>query len=263
VVSLAGQVVIITGAARGIGRATALLLGRAGASLVLNYEQADDDAASLERELGELGHHGEISPGEDIGRRGAPVRVVKGDVARPATATALAETALATFGRIDVLVNNAAISTYQPLLDHPDDVWERTISVNLSAAFYSARAVMPTMLRQHSGRIINLASQMGLIGAPGYAAYCASKGGLITLTKALAQELGPEGILVNCVAPGPVETDMLKVGSPEYNEQIRLTLPVRRWGRPEEIAETIAFLCGPGGDYYCGWVLSPNGGSVM
>jgi 3-oxoacyl-[acyl-carrier protein] reductase len=246
--TLDGQVAIVTGAARGIGRATALLLARHGAAIVANYCRADDAAASLATEMTNLG---------------AAVAVVKGDVAEPATAAALAATALSRFGRIDILVNNAGISPYQPLAGHPDATWHRTLAVNLTGPFLCARAIAEPMVAQGHGRIVNVASQMGLIGAEGYGAYCASKGGLIAFTKALARELAPAGVLVNCVAPGPVETDMLMVGSPEYNEETRLALPIRRWGRAEEIAETIAFLCGPGGAFYVGQVLSPNGGSVI
>jgi 3-oxoacyl-[acyl-carrier protein] reductase len=242
---LDGQVAIVTGASRGIGRATALLLARLGAAVVANFHRAEGAAATLANELGTRGV------------------LVRGDVADPATAEALKQAAIGRFGRIDILVNNAGVSPYQPIAGHPDEAWHHTIGINLTGPFFCARAVAQPMVAQGSGRIINVASQMALIGAEGYSAYCASKGGLIAFTKALARELAPAGVLVNCVAPGPVETDMLMTGSPEYNEETRLALPVRRWGRPDEIAETVVFLCGAGGAFYAGQVLGPNGGSVM
>src|SRR5262249_21272290 len=147
-----------------------------------------------------------------------------------------------------------------------EDTWEhfsRTIAVNLGGTWACLRAALPGMLERRHGRIINISSELGLIGYPGYAAYCASKGGVIALTKAVAKEVAPHGVLVNSVAPGPVETDMLIRDSLEYNDEARVQVPLRRFGTPEEIAAVVEFLAGPGGDFMVGQIVSPNGGTAI
>ncbi len=164
---------------------------------------------------------------------------------------------------IDILVNNAGILQIRPFLEMPLSEWQRHLDVNLTAMVVVTQAVLPGMLQRRAGRIVNISSELGLTGMAGYTAYCASKGGVIALTKALAREFAASGIRVNSVAPGPTVTAMLTEMSDEFTDEGRLTIPAQRFGRTEDIARTVAFLAGPGGDYFVGQVLSPNGGAVI
>jgi 3-oxoacyl-[acyl-carrier protein] reductase len=188
---------------------------------------------------------------------------VKADVSDPKEATQFIEESERFFGRIDVLVNNAGILRSTPTHEVTQEEWDEVISVNLGGTWYCLRAALPGMVERRSGRIINVSSELGLIGYPTYAAYCASKGGIIALTKAVAKEVAPHGILVNSVAPGPVETDMLIRDTIEYNEETREQIPLRRFGKPDEIAAVIEFLAGDGGSFMVGQVVSPNGGTAI
>lgn len=161
-----------------------------------------------------------------------------------------------------MLVNNAGVSTHIPFLELPVAEFDRLLAVNLRGTFLCCRAVCPNMVRRASGVVTNIASELALIGAPGLVHYSASKGGVVALSKALARELAP-AVRVNVVAPGPTETEMLMAHPDEYNDDKRREIPLQRWGRPEDIAGTIAFLASADATYYTGWVLSPNGGTVM
>ena len=241
-------VVAITGAGRGIGLAAARRFARGGALLALNYlhtREGVEEVANLARESG----------GEAL--------LVKADVSQPDEARRFVEESEQRFGRIDVLVNNAGILRSTPTHEVTDEEWEEVIAVNLGGTWSCLRAALPGMLARKSGRIINVSSELGLIGFPTYAAYSASKGGIIALTKAVAKEVAPHGILVNSVAPGPVETDMLVRDSIEYNDETREQIPLRRFGKPDEIAAVIEFLAGPGGSFMVGQVVSPNGGTAI
>ena len=243
-----GRVVAITGAGRGIGLATARRFARAGALLALNDLRVGDD---LEEVAGAAREEG----GEAL--------LVEADIGRPEEARRFVEESERRFGRIDVLVNNAGILRSTPTHEVTWVEWEETISVNLGGTWACLRAALPGMLERGSGRIINVSSELGLIGFPTYAAYSASKGGIIALTKAVAKEVAPRGVLVNSVAPGPIETDMLIHDTIEYNDETREQIPLRRFGKPDEIASVIEFLAGPGGSFMVGQVVSPNGGTAI
>ncbi len=243
-----GRVVAITGAGRGIGLATARRFARAGALLALNDLRVGDD---LEEVAGAAREEG----GEAL--------LVEADIGRPEEARRFVEESERRFGRIDVLVNNAGILRSTPTHEVTWVEWEETISVNLGGTWACLRAALPGMLERGCGRIINVSSELGLIGFPTYAAYSASKGGIIALTKAVAKEVAPRGVLVNSVAPGPIETDMLIHDTIEYNDETREQIPLRRFGKPDEIASVIEFLAGPGGSFMVGQVVSPNGGTAI
>ncbi len=245
---MSGNVVVITGAGRGIGLATAKRFARQGAFLALNYEKTADaleEVATLAKE------------------HGGDTLLFQADVADHLRMEAFIAEAERKFDRIDVLVNNAGILHSVPTQDESWDRFERTMAVNLGGTFSTIRAVLPGMLRRKSGRIVNVASELGLIGFATYASYCASKGAVIALTKAVAKEVAPSNILVNCVAPGPIETHMLIHDTVEFNDETRNQVPLKRFGQPDEIAAAIEFLAGPGGSFMVGQVLSPNGGTAI
>lgn len=194
---------------------------------------------------------------------GGEALLVEADIGRPEEARRFVEESERRFGRIDVLVNNAGILRSTPTHEVTWEEWEETISVNLGGTWACLRAALPGMLERGCGRIINVSSELGLIGFPTYAAYSASKGGIIALTKAVAKEVAPRGVLVNSVAPGPIETDMLIHDTIEYNDETREQIPLRRFGKPDEIASVIEFLAGPGGSFMVGQVVSPNGGTAI
>ena len=196
-------------------------------------------------------------------RQGGEALLVKADLSDSNEAARFIEESERFFGRIDVLVNNAGILRSTPTHKVTQEEWEEIVSVNLGGTWWCLRAALPGMLERRSGRIINVSSELGLIGYPTYAAYCASKGGIIALTKAVAKEVAPHGILVNSVAPGPVETDMLIYDTIEYNDETREQVPLRRFGKPDEIAAVIEFLAGEGGSFMVGQVVSPNGGTAI
>jgi 3-oxoacyl-[acyl-carrier protein] reductase len=243
-----GKIVAITGAGRGIGLATARRFAEGGALLALNDLRA---TAELKEVAG------------TARERGSEALLVEADVGRHEEAERFVEESERHFGHIDVLVNNAGILRSTPTHEASWGEWEETIAVNLSGTWSCLRAALPGMLERESGRIINVSSELGLIGFPTYAAYSASKGGIIALTKAVAKEVAPHGVLVNSVAPGPVETDMLIHDTIEYNEATREQIPLRRFGKPDEIAAVIEFLAGPGGSFMVGQVVSPNGGTAI
>jgi 3-oxoacyl-[acyl-carrier protein] reductase len=235
------RVIAITGAGRGIGLATAMRFAANGDRLALNYRRTSEALRALE------GDH----------------QISQGDVRRRQDAERFIADAQERFGGIDVLVTNAGILRSTPSHEVEAADWEDTIATNLSGTWWCIRAALPGMVRRRRGRIITVSSELGLIGFPTYAAYAASKGGIIALTKSLAKELAPLGILVNSVAPGPVVTDMLVHDTIEYNDETREQIPLRRFGEPEEIARAIEFLAGPGGDFMVGQVVSPNGGTAI
>jgi NAD(P)-dependent dehydrogenase (short-subunit alcohol dehydrogenase family) len=234
------RVIAITGAGRGIGLATARRFAAAGDQLALNYLHSGAALEGLDDAL-----------------------VLRGDVRDRDDAERFVGEAEERYGRIDVLITNAGILRSRASHEVPAEEWADTIATNLSGTWWCIRAALPGMVARRAGRIITVSSELGLIGFPTYAAYAASKGGIIALTKSLAKELAPLGILVNSVAPGPVVTDMLVHDTIEYNDETREQIPLRRFGEPHEIAATIEFLAGPGGDFMVGQVVSPNGGTAI
>jgi NAD(P)-dependent dehydrogenase (short-subunit alcohol dehydrogenase family) len=239
-------VVAITGASRGIGHAVAVRFAQSGYQLALCDLVEPDDAASHQIS--------QVSTLEPL--------FVAGDLGQPAAAVDFIAQTLSAFGRIDVLITCAGILRYGPSESVSPEDWAAVIAVNLTGTFACMQAALPAMLRQGSGRIITISSELGLAGRPEYAAYCASKGGVIALTKALAREYVGRGILINSVAPGPVVTDLLK-GSPEYDPSVVPDVPIGRFGQPDEIAAVVHALAGDAGTFMVGQIISPNGGAVI
>ena len=245
--SLAGRNALITGAATGIGRATALLFAQAGARLLINHLGKPAEAQSLVNEIQGLG--GQAS-------------AIEADVRQSTEVQRLIEEASA-LGAIDILVNNAGIIQEKPFLATTDADWDRMIATNLTSVFRVCRAVLPGMLARENGVIVNIASDLGILGRAQYAPYCAAKAGVIGLTRSLAREFAP-AIRVNAIAPGPVNTAMLSLAhmSAESIEN-ELAIPQHRFAEPSEIAATALFLASDASRFFCGQVLGPNGGSVM
>ncbi|HEX3795175.1 MAG TPA: SDR family oxidoreductase [Acidimicrobiales bacterium] len=242
----APPVVAITGATRGIGQAVSMRFAQSGAQLALC------DLVALEEEARTA-----------IDQSGAPSPLeVVTDVSDPVAARSFIDQTLNAFGRIDVLITCAGILHYGPSESVSPDNWATVLAVNLTGTFTCIQAALPAMLHQGAGRIITISSELGLTGRPEYAAYCASKGGVIALTKALAREYVGRGILINSVAPGPVLTDLL-INSPEYDASSQPDLPIGRFGTPEEIAAMVHALAGEAGTFVVGQIISPNGGAVI
>lgn len=240
-------VVVLTGAAGGIGSAAARRFARAGASLALCDVRSSD---ALEHAL------------SDAQAAGGAGFFHEADLRDRDQAQALVERAEAEFGRVDVVVTAAGILRWASSDDVPWEMWDDVLAVNLTATWACIRAALPGMLERGSGRVITIASDIGQAGLPDYAAYGASKGAVISLTKCLAKELAPRGVLVNCVSPGGAETDMM-INSPENTPEWLTAVPLGRWGDPDEIAGAIEFLAGPDATYFVGQVVAPNGGLVI
>ncbi len=248
--ALAGRVVLVTGSSRGIGAEVAVKAGAEGARVAVHYGRSADAA---ERTLDRVRHAG----AEDAASFAA-------DVADGRQAEALVERVIEHFGRVDALVNNAGLTQVGPFLEIEPGTWEALIRTDLTAAFHTCRAVLPSMIERGSGTIVNIASRLGQIGVADTAAYSAAKAGLIGLTRALAREFGPRGIRVNAVAPGVVETGMTTelVDSDEGRRRLR-DMPLGRFGRPEEVAEAVIFLLTDASSLFLGQTLNPNGGGYM
>jgi 3-oxoacyl-[acyl-carrier protein] reductase len=242
--TLAGKVAIVTGGNRGIGLAIARLLAEDGASVVVSGR----DAARLDAAVKEL---------ESLG---APALGVPADATKREDADRLVEVTRERFGRIDVLVNNAGITRDQLLVRMKDDDWDQVLDTNLRGVFLMTRAVGKVMMRQKSGRIINIASAAGAMGNPGQVNYSAAKAGVIGLTKASGRELAHWNILVNAVAPGLIETDMAAAIPAEAREAMLQQVPLKRIGQGREVAEVVRFLAGDGASYVTGQTIHVNGG---
>ncbi|MGP6086370.1 SDR family NAD(P)-dependent oxidoreductase [Antarctobacter jejuensis] len=245
---LQGQVAIITGASRGIGRATALALARAGAALLLQATNGDRLTALA----------------AEITAAGGKALTLAGDVTDPAIAEQAVNMAQDGFGRLDLLVNNAGINTRSSTLDMALDDWTRVMDVNLNGTLHFCRAALPPMIAQGAGAIVNVSSTTAKTphrnAAP---AYGASKAAVNYLTMHLAQEMAPHGIRVNAVCPGPTETDMSQQWTDAYRDRVTASVPLGRLGTPEDIAQTILFLCSPASGFITGETLNANGGTYM
>ncbi|PYM38899.1 MAG: 3-oxoacyl-[acyl-carrier-protein] reductase [Candidatus Rokuibacteriota bacterium] len=244
---LAGRVAIVTGGSRGIGLAVASLLAEDGAAVVVSGR----DAGRLARASNE------------IEALGGTVLGVVADAASRADVDRLVDTAKERFSRIDILVNNAGMTRDGLLLRMKDADWDEVLQVNLRGAFLALRAVAKAMVRQKSGRIINIASTAGAMGNAGQVNYAAAKAGLIGMTKAAARELAHWGILVNAVAPGLIDTDMTAVVPAEARETLLAQVPLKRIGTGRDVAEMVRFLAGDGAAYVTGQVFHVNGGLYM
>ena len=246
--SLDGQVAIVTGASRGIGAAVARLLAARGAKVVINHRASADTAEALQAEISAAG-------GEAL--------VVQADVSNTTEAAALVKATIGAYGRVDILVNNAGTTRDNLIMMMKEADWDTVITTNLKSAYNCAKAVLRPMLRQRSGRIINITSVVGLAGAAGQTNYAASKAGIIGFTKSLAKEVGSRNVTVNAVAPGFIPTALTDVLPAEARQQTIAATPLGRLGTAEDIAEAVDFLASSGASIITGQVLSVDGGLVM
>ena len=240
--------VVITGGSRGIGRAAAEAFAEAGYRVAILYRSAHEDAAGLVLRLRE---------------RGTDAESYCCDVASFCRVEDVSAEILRRFGRVDVLVNNAGISQIRLFSDIEEQDWDRMFDVNVKGIFNCCRHFLPQMISRTSGKIINISSMWGIQGASCEVHYSASKAAVIGFTKALAQEVGPSGITVNCVAPGVIDTDMNRDLSEADRRQLLGEIPLEKLGTPRDVAETILFLASRGADYITGQVFSVNGGMVL
>jgi 3-oxoacyl-[acyl-carrier protein] reductase len=247
---LQGRVAIVTGGSRGIGRAVVELLADLGAHVVVNFFK--DEAAAE-------------ATAQAARSRGVDAISLQADVASPLAAEQLVATTLARFKRIDLLVCNAGIWEGAPVEAMTEQLWDKTLDINLKGTWAVCRAVIPQMKAQRSGKIVILTSTAGQRGEAGFASYAASKGGQIAFTKSLAEELGEWGINVNAVAPGWVDTEMTRdaLGDAGERQAIARTIPVGRIALPEDIAAPVAFLCSDWARHITGEILNVNGGAVL
>lgn len=242
------KVALVTGASRGIGRATAEAFARAGYQVAANYcrskEQIEQFSAQMERE-------------------GCAVIPVQADVSDPEQVERMVQAVQQQFGHIDVLVCNAGIARQGLLTDFSPTDWRQMMAVNLDGTFYCCRSVLPGMIRRQSGCIITTSSIWGITGASCEVPYSAAKAGIIGLTRALAKEVGPSGIRVNCIAPGVIDTEMNGNLTPEVMAQLREETPLGTIGTPKQVADLALYLAGEGASFLTGQVISPNGGFLI
>ena len=237
--ALDGKLALVTGASRGIGRAIALELGRAGADVVVGFRSGEQEANAVAEEIGG--------------------RAVQADVSDAASASSLVEAA----GDVDILVNNAGLTRDGLIARMSDDDWQTVIATNLSAVFYTCRAVSRPMMKKRSGAIVNVSSIVGVRGNPGQVNYAASKAGIIGFTKSLARELGSRNVRANVVAPGYVHTQLTDVLPEEATALMLQNTPLGRLGDPEDVAGAVRFLCSDEAAFVTGAVLLVDGGLGM
>lgn len=242
---LSGKVAIVTGGSRGIGRAIALTLAQKGADVVVNFAGQADAAGKVAEEVCSMDRR---------------ALVYQADVSDVTQVEAMVKATLNEFGHIDILVNNAGINKDNLLLRMKEQDWNTVLAVNLGGVFNCTKAVIRSMIKKHNGRIINVGSIAGITGNSGQANYCAAKAGMIGFTRAMAKELGSRQITVNVVAPGPVTTEMTDNLPDNVKEGMLKHIPAGRFGRPEEVAEMVAFLAGDAAAYITGQIIVVDGG---
>lgn len=242
-----GKSVVVTGGGRGIGRAIALAFGREGAKVAVAVARDLAAAEAVAREIEALGQ-------KAIARRA--------DVSQWEAAQQLIQDAIAAFGQVDILVNNAGVTRDDLLLRLDEEKWDAVLDVNLKGTYHCTRAALRPMLRQRSGRIINITSVLGLVGNAGQANYCASKAGVIGFTRAVAREVGSRGITVNAIAPGYIQTQMTAAISDAARAALLERIPLGRFGAPEDVAGAALFLASDAAAYITGQVLTVDGGML-
>ena len=245
---LKGKIAVVTGASRGIGRAIAVKLAAEGAVVIINYNRSKDEAEKVK---------------EQIEASGGQVKLIQCNVASFESCEKMFEEVMKEFGRIDILVNNAGITKDGLLMKMSEDDFDAVVDTNLKGAFHCIRCVSRAMIRQRSGRIINISSVSGVLGNAGQANYAASKAGVIGLTKSAARELAGRKITVNAVAPGFIRTEMTAVLSEKVKEKAVLQIPMERFGEAEDVAQAVAFLASEQAGYITGQVLCVDGGMAM
>ena len=237
------KTVFITGGSRGIGAEAVKQFAKSGYNVAFTYYNSKEFATRLSAQTGALAIHCDVSRSEDVNK-------------------AIGE-ASSKFGGIDILINNAGIDEFSLFTDISDEAWHRMIDTNLSSAFYASRAVLPNMINKKDGVIINISSMWGEVGASCEVHYSVSKAGLIGLTKALAKEVGPSGIRVNCITPGVIDTDMNKNLTKEDIEQLKTDTPLGVIGKTEDVVNTILFLASDSSKFITGQIIGVNGGYII
>ncbi len=243
--ALAGKLALVTGGSRGIGAAIARDLAAAGARVVVNYRERRDAAEAVVA---------------DIRAAGGFAEVLGFDVADTSAVDGAFRDVAARLGNVDILINNAGVSADGLILRTSEEVWDRVLDVDLKGVFNCTKAVSRAMMRARAGRIVNISSVVGFMGNTGQSTYAAAKAGVIGFTKAAARELASRDVTVNAVAPGLIETDMLEGMQAAARDMVLALVPLRRLGKPEEVAAAVTFLAGPGGAYITGQVIHVNGG---
>jgi len=275
--SLDGKVVLVTGGSRGIGQAIAMRLAEDGAYIAINYQSTKEQAEKLSRMIDQMGmadefdklsamidqmetkeHAKEVS--ELLDSIGTHSMICQANVNNFEEVNRMRDEVVKQFGKIDILVNNAGIVRDKSFVKMTPQMWSEVLSVNLDGAFYCTKAVIEGMLERKYGKIVNISSVIGRMGNRGQANYAASKAGMIALTQTLAKEFAGKGITVNAVAPGFIETEMLKSVPPEIMDKILAQIPLGRLGKPSEVAGAVAYLVSEDGDYITGQVVDINGG---
>jgi 3-oxoacyl-[acyl-carrier protein] reductase len=246
-IDLKGSVALVTGASRGIGAVIASRLALAGAKVGVNYLSSKDSAVAVV---------------DAITKDGGEALLVEGDVAQEDSAKSAIKQVTDRWDRIDILVNNAGINRDRLLLRMSVDDWDQVLSVDLRGPFLCTRHVMPHLIKQHSGRIVNIASVVGISGNPGQANYAAAKAGLIGFTKSVAREVASRNVTVNALAPGYITTGMVKQLPEDMQQKILSRIPMGRFGAAEDVAEAVVFLCSEGAGYITGQVLTIDGGLI-
>ncbi len=246
-IDLDGSVALVTGASRGIGAVIATRLAKAGAKVGVNYRTSREAAAGIVKEITKAG-------GEAI--------LVEGDVAQEDSAASAIKQVVAQWKRIDILVNNAGINRDRLLIRMSTDDWDQVLGVDLKGAFLCTKHVMPHLIKQRKGRVINISSVVGISGNPGQANYAAAKAGLIGFTKAVAREVASRSVTVNALAPGYITAGMADELNEETRKRILDRIPMGRFGTTEDVAEAVVFLCSEGAGYITGQVLTIDGGMI-